>query len=58
MLALSRKVGETIAIGDNIKATVTRIERGQVYLSFEAPKEVLILRTELIKKAAQEGDQG
>jgi len=50
MLALSRKVGETILIGDQIKITVTRVERDTVRLSIDAPREIPILREELLTR--------
>ena len=47
MLVLSRKVGETIRIGDNTSVTVVRIDGGRVVLGFEAPAKVRIMRDEL-----------
>lgn len=47
MLVLSRKVGEKIAIGDNVIITVTEITRGKVKLGIEAPRDVVILRPEV-----------
>lgn len=47
-LVLSRRKGETVHIGDNITVTVLDIVRGQVRLGFSAPKEVTILREELM----------
>ena len=54
MLTLSRKIGETIMIGDDIEVTLTRIERDSVRLSIKAPPSVRILREELIRRMAQE----
>ncbi len=51
MLVLSRLVGETIVINDNIKVTVLSIDRGKVRLGIEAPKEVSILRDDAIKES-------
>ncbi len=48
MLVLSRKLYETILIGDNITVTVVHIERGKIRLAIEAPKDVIILRSELV----------
>jgi carbon storage regulator len=46
MLVLTRRVGETIHIGDSVKVTVSRITGGStVRLSIEAPKEVSIARS-------------
>lgn len=55
MLVLTRKVGETVMIGDEIILTVTRVERDKVRLSFEAPEEIVILRRELYEQISREG---
>ena len=47
MLVLSRKPGEEIVIGNNIRLTVLAIDGGRVRLGFTAPAEVPILRYEL-----------
>jgi carbon storage regulator len=47
MLVLSRKIGESISIGDNINIKVVSIEKGSVKLGIDAPKNVIILREEL-----------
>lgn len=47
MLALSRKIGERILIGDDIVVTVLAVRGRQVCLGIEAPKSVSILREEL-----------
>lgn len=47
MLILSRRVGETIAIKDNIKLTILSVRGRQVRVGFTAPKEIVILRKEL-----------
>lgn len=48
MLVLSRKLGESIMIGDNIRVTVVDIDRGKVRLGIEAPRDVPIYRQELL----------
>ncbi|MFV1963781.1 MAG: carbon storage regulator CsrA [Pirellulaceae bacterium] len=48
MLVLSRKVGESFVIGDDITVTVVRITGGAVRLGIEAPPECDIVRKELI----------
>lgn len=50
MLLLSRNIGEEICIGDDIKIVVTAVDRYQVKLGIEAPKNVSILREELYEK--------
>jgi carbon storage regulator len=47
MLILGRRENESISIGDDIKIKIVSIERGNVKIGFEAPKDVLILRDEL-----------
>lgn len=47
MLVLSRKVGETIRIADNVEIVVVQIGPGKVRLGINAPPEVKILRGEL-----------
>jgi carbon storage regulator len=46
MLVLSRKAGEQIVIGDNIRVTVVKVHGGRVRLGIEAPKDVSINRQE------------
>lgn len=47
MLILSRRSGESITIGDDIRITITRIIGNQVRIGIDAPKHVKILRDEL-----------
>lgn len=47
MLKLTRRIGETVFIGDDISVTVVEIRSGRVKLDFKAPFEMLILRGEL-----------
>ena len=47
MLVLSRKVGETVRIAENIEVTVVEIKHGRVRLGFRCPQEVPILRQEV-----------
>lgn len=58
MLALSRKVGEKIVIGDNITVKVAKIQGNRVTLAFDAPKDVIIKRTELLPKGTLNVDRG
>jgi carbon storage regulator len=48
MLVLSRKVGEVITIGSDIKITVLGIDRGLVRLGIDAPKEISVHRQEIL----------
>jgi carbon storage regulator len=47
MLVLSRKVGETILIGEQVSVTVVRIAPGVVRLGIDAPDNYTILRSEI-----------
>lgn len=46
MLTLSRKIGETLCIGENISITVVDVERGKASLRIDAPPDVPIYRQE------------
>ena len=54
MLVLSRKIGERILIGDNIAVTVVRISQGIVRIGIEAPREMSVVREEVV---AHEDDE-
>ena len=47
MLVLTRRVGETIRIGDDIEVTVVGVQRDTVRLSIKAPREVRVHRQEV-----------
>ena len=49
MLVLTRKVGEGLRVGQ-AQVHVLAVERDRVKIGIEAPKEVLILRLELVEK--------
>ncbi|QDV50777.1 carbon storage regulator CsrA [Gimesia fumaroli] len=61
MLVLSRKVNETIQIGDNVQVTILETRKGTVRIGIAAPREIQISRPEQVKQtvtqepAAQEG---
>ena len=48
MLALSRKPGEKVIIGNGITLTVVAVRGKRVWLAFDAPDQVRILRAELL----------
>ena len=50
MLILTRKAGESIAIGEDIKITVLAIQGKQVKLGITAPEKVSVYREEIFKK--------
>ena len=47
MLVLTRKVGESFVIGDNITVTVVRVAGGGVRIGIEAPDGCVVMRREL-----------
>lgn len=49
MLILQRKKGQAIHIGDNIIITVTDVGNDQVKLAIDAPREISIVRNELLE---------
>ncbi|HIP55360.1 MAG TPA: carbon storage regulator [Sulfurimonas autotrophica] len=49
MLVLARKTDESIVIGEDIVVKIISIENGVVKLGIDAPKEVSIIRNELIE---------
>ena len=54
MLVLARKLNESIVIGDNIIVKVVSIDNGVVKLGIDAPKEVSIIRDELIQEVKEQ----
>ena len=57
MLILTRKVGESVLIGDDISITVLSVRGNQVKLGVEAPKEVSVHREEIYKRIKQTKDE-
>lgn len=55
MLTLKRKAGQRLLIDSNIVVTVVRISDGAVRIGIEAPKDVPIVRTELLERPAAAG---
>ncbi|MDP2789610.1 MAG: carbon storage regulator CsrA [bacterium] len=54
MLILTRKLGESIAIGDDIRITVLGIRGRQTRIGIEAPKMVSVHREEIAIKIREE----
>ncbi len=50
MLILTRKPGETIIIGDDIKVTILGVASKQIRIGIEAPNDVTIHREEIYEK--------
>ena len=54
MLVISRKKDESLLIGDDIEIKIVKIEDGSVKLAIDAPKDKIILRTEIYEKVKEE----
>lgn len=54
MLVVKRKKGEAIVLGEDIEISIVDIDGGSVKIAINAPKEVTILRKELLKEVEEE----
>ena len=54
MLVLTRKLGEGIIIGDDIKITIVEMKGGNVRIGIEAPREKKVHRQEIYERIVQE----
>lgn len=54
MLILTRRVGETVNIGDKIKVVVLGVKGSNVRIGVEAPKEVPVHREEIYERIKRE----
>ncbi len=56
MLILTRRVGETILIGENVAVTVLSIKGNQVRVGIKAPKDVAVHREEVAGRIQSDAD--
>ena len=56
MLILTRRVGETVVIGDDIEITVLGVKGNQVRIGVKAPRDVAVHREEILERIRREGE--
>jgi len=57
MLILSRKVGESLIISDDMRVTVLGIKGSQIRIGVSAPREVAVHREEIYNRILREREQ-
>jgi carbon storage regulator len=57
MLILTRRVGETLMVGDEVTVTVLGVKGNQVRIGVNAPKDVAVHREEIYERIKQEQGQ-
>jgi carbon storage regulator len=57
MLVLTRRPGQSIMVGDNVELVVVRIEGDRVVLGIDAPREVRVVRAELLRDVEAENQE-
>ncbi|MGI9329537.1 MAG: carbon storage regulator CsrA [Gammaproteobacteria bacterium] len=58
MLILTRRVGETVIIGNDVDVTVLGVKGNQVRLGVKAPKDIAVHREEIYQRICQEQQNG
>lgn len=57
MLILTRRVGETLMVGDEVTVTVLGVKGNQVRIGVNAPRDVAVHREEIYERIKQEQGQ-
>lgn len=57
MLILTRRVGETVMIGDNVAVTVLGVKGNQVRIGIKAPKDTPVHREEIFERIRRENEE-
>jgi carbon storage regulator len=57
VLILTRRVGETVMIGDDVAVTVLRVKGNQVRLGVNAPKSISVQREEIFQRIKREAGE-
>ena len=58
MLILTRRIGEKLVIGDNVKVTVLGVKGNQIRIGIEAPHDVQVHREEIYERILKERADG
>ncbi|ARN75277.1 carbon storage regulator CsrA [Oceanicoccus sagamiensis] len=54
MLILTRRIGETVVINDNVRLTILQVQGNQVRMGIAAPREIEIHREEIYQRIVQQ----
>ena len=57
MLILTRRVGETIMVGDEVQVTVLGIKGNQIRIGINAPQEIAVHREEIYQRIQTEAEE-